>query len=120
MARVTITILKARVDAVRRGLRASHTVVAEDLRHAHRERPARRTWRRPLLGSPSSAHCSTTFGALTNPVDHLVEVVTSRHIVAAPEESAPRMMNPTSKTSWSDRPRSTLPYCIVAVRGLPY
>jgi hypothetical protein len=38
MAQVTIAIPKARVDAVRDGLRTSHAVVAEDLDHARRER----------------------------------------------------------------------------------
>jgi hypothetical protein len=37
MTRVTVAIPKARVDAVRRGLRTSHGVVAEDLDHARRE-----------------------------------------------------------------------------------
>ena len=39
MTRVTVAIPKARIDAVRNGLRTSHGVVAEDLDHARRERP---------------------------------------------------------------------------------
>jgi hypothetical protein len=36
MPRITVRIPKARVDAVRDGLRTSHAVVAEDFRHARR------------------------------------------------------------------------------------
>jgi len=39
MPRITVRIPRARVDAVRKGLRTSHAVVAEDLAHARRERP---------------------------------------------------------------------------------
>lgn len=39
MTRVTIAIPKARVDAVREGLRTSHAVIAEDLAQARRDRP---------------------------------------------------------------------------------
>jgi hypothetical protein len=39
VTRVTVVIPKARVDAVRNGLRTSHGVVAEDLDHVRRERP---------------------------------------------------------------------------------
>ncbi len=38
MTRVTVAIPKARVAAVRKGLRTSHAVIAEDLNHARRER----------------------------------------------------------------------------------
>jgi hypothetical protein len=49
MTRVTIAIPKSRVDAVREGLRTSHAVIAEDLRHARRERP------RPAHVGPTTA-----------------------------------------------------------------
>lgn len=40
MPRITVRIPQARIDAVRKGLRTSHAVIAEDLDHARRERPS--------------------------------------------------------------------------------
>ncbi len=42
MPRITVRIPRARIDAVRKGLRTSHAVVAEDLDHARRQRPRSR------------------------------------------------------------------------------